>query len=578
MSLLNKYNFSPLVVMRTPAYAYSDYNNCDAALSHLLKDHFFRYAIMLASSSVYASLEHADFDYDKLDCKIKLTLRKYYNRMSLRCTPFGLFAGVSTARWGERPSLLFDDQPYPKIIYSFEHILASSKKYLRSPLKYLIMLKVNDTLYSVKDTFRFLRFELPRENTFKRVFYLQEVKTTSALRAIMDYSQNSRSMADLARFVSDSFHTDRDESMNFVDELVALQLLLPELQPNVIDKAYLDTLSAGQINSGLYLPRSNDPAHSKGEWQGQAGTEGECLKPETCGKSKYYAHLNFKSAGNILDSKIQQQITEALFCLNRLVPAIQPAGLQKFADAFGEKFDRQAVPLLEAVDPEIGVGYQGMASVPASSYLLQNMTIAAKANAGHSLEWTPVHNLLLKKMQERDKTDSAGIIYITPGDLEHLPVSGVTDAHPNSTSVIFRIMKDALYIESAGGVTATALLARFSLFDDNIRQHCRDIALLTQQANPDVLFAEINHFCDGHTANIARKKQIWDWEIPILCSSSLPENRQLPLSDLYIKMVDGRIILWSERLQKAVIPVLTSAYNYTHNDLAVFRLLCDLQH
>ena len=161
--------------MRTPAYPYNHYHTSDEALSRLLKDPFFKCAIMLASSSVYDNLQKADFEFDVLNPKVKSTLRKYYNRMSFRCTPFGLFSGVSTAKWGEQMSVLFDDRPHPKIIHSFERVLTAAKKYLQSPLKYSLTCKVNDTLYRVRDTFRFVSFESSKEAS-KRTYYLQEMK------------------------------------------------------------------------------------------------------------------------------------------------------------------------------------------------------------------------------------------------------------------------------------------------------------------------------------------------------------------------------------------------------------------
>jgi len=52
----------------------------------------------------------------------------------------------------------------------------------------------------------------------------------------------------------------------------------------------------------------------------------------------------------------------------------------------------------------------------------------------------------------------------------------------------------------------------------------------------------------------------------------------LLLSDLWVRYENNEIILESKKLGKRVIPRLSSAYNYNHSDLPVFRFLCDLQH
>jgi len=49
------------------------------------------------------------------------------------------------------------------------------------------------------------------------------------------------------------------------------------------------------------------------------------------------------------------------------------------------------------------------------------------------------------------------------------------------------------------------------------------------------------------------------------------------LSDLYISVKGGRVVLWSRKLGKRVLPRLTHAYNYRLTSLPVFRFLCDMQ-
>ncbi|WP_431293552.1 thiopeptide-type bacteriocin biosynthesis protein [Pedobacter sp. P26] len=60
-------------------------------------------------------------------------------------------------------------------------------------------------------------------------------------------------------------------------------------------------------------------------------------------------------------------------------------------------------------------------------------------------------------------------------------------------------------------------------------------------------------------------------------TSSLPNDKQIPVSDLMISVSNNEIKLRSKRLNKIVIPRLSSAHNY-NNGIAVYKFLCDLQH
>lgn len=558
MKFLNDYTFSPLVVVRTPVYSYANYDSSGRVLSRLLNDPLFRQAIFLASTSLFRELQLAEFNVEKLKPKVSIALRKYYNRMSFRCTPFGLFSALSTVRWGHGQPLILCDVLQPRGYFSYGYISGKTQRLLSTPLHEHLTYLINETVYTVNDSIRYIRYE-DDETTGRRKFHLHEMQVNAVLTAIIGYCKTKRTRKAITQFISRAFNANEQDSECYVEEIISRQLLVCSFQPHVLDKEYLVGAS-GAIN-----------------WAEEMASDMKA--PVNEGRSKYYVSLHKPLESGQLNTDYQEQIKDGLYCINRLLKMPPHEGLQDFKAAFKKKFDRQTISLLYALDPEVGVGYEKLASAEASSILLRDVHFTQHAIAkGNLLEWTKGHALLMRKWSQFEKSNRLTSLHITAQDLEELPVQDDSPAAPNSISVMFRVLDGTVCMESSGGVSATALSGRFTLFDNDILNAALTIVRQTEAANQAVVFAEITHFCDRHTANIERRKSLWSYEIPVLTGSALPEEQQIPLADLYVTIADEQIILWSKRLHKRVIPVLSSAFNYLRNDLSIFRFLCDLQH
>jgi hypothetical protein len=96
---MDNIKFSPYLFLRTPALSYIDSDK----LEEMIKTHFFQLAILFASESLYLELKKFDFDYKRLDKKVKFTLQKYFNRMCHRPTPFGIFSAFTSLNWSTQP-------------------------------------------------------------------------------------------------------------------------------------------------------------------------------------------------------------------------------------------------------------------------------------------------------------------------------------------------------------------------------------------------------------------------------------------------------------------------------------------
>lgn len=548
------------MILRSPALNYQDYG-IENRLKLLLSDQQFKVAISFASKSLYDELVVSGFSFNKLNDKVRHTLLKYYNRMSYRPTPFGQFAGIAALPWGEGEPLIKEDCDKLHIAYSFTESKSIADQLVACFLNETLTYKVNDSIYSLNGSYRYLQYGY-EEKSDKRVFFLHTTEGSKELKILLDYLRRPQTSKEICSFISRSFSLSPQQSAQLLSELLEEQLLSPVFQVNITGEDYLKIVTGKcEAIARNQVQKMQDSFRSRDK-------EIERL---------YYVNVENKIKGS-LDVKYQQNIREGLAAIDRLTPFQQHPRLSKFTEQFTKKFDRQLVPLMLAIDPEVGISYESLATEPCDSALLKDVSITKKNdNNKVVITWSAAHTLLMEQWNKQIRSERQATIVLTDELLNGLPIRQDHE-YPQSFSVLFRVLGEQIYLEQAGGTTGTALSGRFSLFDEHIWQECQRIAALEEKANPDVLFAEVSHIGDYHTANIERRKSFYSYEIPILTGSAMPEERQILLSDLFLKVEDGMICLWSAKLKKVIIPRFSSAFNYLRDDLAVFRFLCDLQH
>ena len=94
----------------------------------------------------------------------------------------------------------------------------------------------------------------------------------------------------------------------------------------------------------------------------------------------------------------------------------------------------------------------------------------------------------------------------------------------------------------------------------------------------DTVLAEIVHLPRPGLGNIASRPVLRTYEIPYAGTSGTDIDQQLRVEDLFVGVErEKRFFLWSARLQRRVIPVMSSAHNFAlENCLSVYRFLCYL--
>jgi thiopeptide-type bacteriocin biosynthesis protein len=577
------YNILDKLFLRTPFYSYKNYSLYNAV--SMLQDQFFQTALFLASPQFYRKLEAKRFE--ALTSKEQLTVAKYYNRMCFRPTPFGSFSSFTVAQWGNDPFVRLETENSAKLHVNIDQEVALSlANVLLDRDVRTISFMVNHSLYTVGKEYRFIKTHYTEG--FKRIFFdLESYEYNVVLKGLIAFCKASlRKGSEVIDFIIQGSGYEQETAVEYLTFLVSAQILIAHEANNVIGEDYLSRLMTDiaspessfqdalrriyQQMKMVSLPAIRELDHLSNHLNDLMPAHQQQVPTQY-----FYTGLERTVSDGSLPERFQQQIKEGLYALSVLSQPAQPGSLQQFIDDFKLKYDRQKVPLLAAIDPESGIGYGNYSPELADADLLREVKFQYPKATRTKLEWSKVHQLLLRRWIEN--SNSTAPIVLTATELAEIPVDQNL-VSPPTLAVLFRTLGDDLLLESAGGITATALVGRFTSWSEDVLKLSKQLAGLEQAANPDVLFADIGQVSDTHADNINRRKHSYDYEITVNSVSTLPENFQIPLSDLWISVVDDKLVLESASLKQVIVPRLSSAYNYSRNHLAAFRFLCDLQH
>ncbi|MEB0261813.1 lantibiotic dehydratase [Mucilaginibacter sp. 10I4] len=583
---MTNYNFLNHLILRSPQYSYNQYSI--EKVEEILKDVHFQTAIYLASPQLYNIIASKTLDYKSLSFKEQLSIKRYYNRMSFRPTPFGSFSSFTLASWGPDALIRLDEQNAKlHLNVDQEIVLHLAERLIGNDLENSAFI-CNPALYQSGREFRFIKTNFSEEKK-KTLFDLESYEYNALTSALIIFcSDGFKPGIEIITFMMEKTGCDRETAKDYLHFLFDSQIIIPYTATNIIGEDYLNRLlnlnyteinirPFQQVLSKIYEQLNTVPFPAVGHLvklsSQLAGLHSGYQKEKA--NQFFYAGLERKVTVGSLNINYQKQITDGLKALGILSRPAQPLMLQQFIHDFKSRYDGQKIPLLQAIDPETGIGYGPGIVLPLENELLHQVNFNEPQKTNISLEWTAVHCLLLKKWNSNpDNTDP---ILLTEADLLAIPANQ-TPSSPPTLAILFRVLDDAVFLETVGGVSATALIGRFTAWNKDIHNLSQQLASLEQLANPEVIFADIGQLSDTHADNISRRKHSYEYEIPINSVSTLPFDHQIPPADLWISVNGDELVLESNSLQKVIIPRLSSAYNYSRNQLALFRILCDLQY
>ncbi len=552
-------------MLRTPAFGAQTMT--DSAIKDGLNSELIHFAFYIASTALLKELEKVDWNWEKLNAKQKFSIQKYWKRMCFRPTPFGLFGVYHTGLWknkedkqlivpisSENDLLLLPD--FRLISYLAENFIEQSS--------FDFEYHLNQTIYQVGDNYRFFfQHRLPSTDTAE----ILSIDSNLFIKRLIKFFEICRKKASVITFLRK--YTKEPEEM--LETLLAQQIVFSETAPNIAGEFYGKRVK--KYNLEFEIPINDFWTMIYGpiaiqidKWK-LIMKNSDILRYDFI-KNPFYA-ISRGSEQLELSTCLQPLLLEVFEVLKSLYIHQNSPICTAFKEQFQLRYEQQVVPLLIVLDPEYGVGYDGLNTSIEENEITEGLTFNDEADS-QTIKWTQVQGMLMSKLATSDP-----IIEITDEDLLKIPMHNTN--LPPAMQMIFQKVKDKLIIGDTGGANGFYLFSRFSMEDSNVFTHCKDIAEMEKKTNSDVVFADVTFIPEEHAANINIKQLFYSYEIPILNYSTVNPDQRIDLSDLYVTVDENRIVLISKKLNKRIIPRFSSAYNYTRSNNAIIRFLGDLQ-
>ncbi|MDN5396816.1 MAG: lantibiotic dehydratase family protein, partial [Chryseobacterium sp.] len=550
-----------------------------------------------ASRDFYNTLINSRNTKNKLDPKAYFSILKYFSRMSTRCTPFGLFAGISVGTFtGEESKTIVGKindfrnhvQLDMNILFSVIQIINQSKD-VRKYLQYFPNTSISH--YTYTDTLKYIEYKYI---SGIRNHLLTSIDTSDILQAILEKTKDGTPFISLVEMlVAEGF--DKEDSNDFINELIDSQILISELEPYTTGDDILDFIlkkikdipelhslytflnEIKNTLSAIDTPGKTDNIE-KYEQVGRALHSTEINIVDD--KNLFQSNLNTSLIQNTLSASLKKDLMAGVKILNKLGKKIANPSLDQFKNTFYSRFQDQEVSILEALDNDTGIPY-GMSQNKTESPLLKGLNFKMERQGHAPSAQDNIANSFLYKLSQASISGSYSID-INDENLKQL--NDTWDDLPKTMSVSTEIYeKDhqpLVYISGCLGSSASNLLMRFANSNKDVYDLCSEIIDREDHyLNDQVVFAEITHLPESRVGNILLRPALRKFEIPYLAKSNIDPSFQISLDDLYISLINDRIVLKSKRLNKYVIPMLSNAHNYTNPFLlSIYRFLCDIQY
>ena len=599
----------------------------------IASDAVFREALFVSSESVHGAIERWDqAPTSKRGAAAERAILKYIQRASTRCTPYGLMSGVGVGRIDDGPSDIRlasrtrrkrHARVDSRILMDLAQAIASDTG-LRQSLTFV----PNSTLYEAGPRLRY--FEAVG-HPFSGRTQLVTVAYNDVLRKLVESSAGGARWSDLVQTIrSCDAEIEESEAVEFLEEIVASQILIPDLFPSPVGDEMLSSFV--EKTRSLALPegvhslidgvlehsrRLNSEEAGKGiePMREVAALLGTFLRETAAARKDAEAE---RDAGELAendgsDGDAQEDATNAggVFQVDSLLP-LESAQLRKqsldgllhvidslyvmnssrgkasmlsdFVSEFSRRYDDREIPLCQALDPESGIRFGTGQSHGEPSPLLHVPVGQQAATRGDEFSATD-HWRLELLMESRARGESE--IALTSSQIRERFQDPGRRPPPPSFPVMMSVIGSLAELDEgrarflfvmSGGAHTLNLFGRFAhVVGDELTESLRRCAAREQAVSPSLL-AEVAYLPPFKLGNICQGPSLRPYTIAYRCPRPDASGQVIPIDDILVSVRGGRVVLRSRSRGEYIQPRVDHAMNIAHpTNPAIFNFLGALQ-
>lgn len=579
-----KYKYFDKVVVRTPLFPLDALQQPE----EFLASKEFNEAVFIASPEMYRAKESIPKENEKVD----ISLYKYFLRSSTRCTPFGLFAGCSSAPImdiGEKVEIISIEKYRRCTRLDMQYLCALIREIENNPdVRSLLRFYSNDSIYSIAGQFRYVEYHYKNSH---RTHHISSVEENEYVTIILNAARNGRKPYELAQLLVDD-DIEMADALAFINDMIDNQVLKSELDPAVVGDDALSVLicKLQQIGENVIVNKliaiqnilteiDNTPI---GDSVGKYNDIIEIIKSIGVGYEEKFLFqtdmfVPIESGG--ISKDVAEGVTDCLSFLSQINNTYQNNNLQIFKRDFFERYEHEEVPLAVALDRELGIGYPSKNGGEDINVLVDDLILPIRQSVDNRISASPPDLILLKKYIQAIKNEES-VIQVEEKDFplknEHNEV-----VYPDTYSAMCSVMmnndnKYIVYMKPAGPGGGN-LLGRFCHIDKSIHELVKTIADFESICKPDAVIVEISHLPESRTGNISSRPAFRDMTIHYLSNIDDTTKHSLDISDLLLSIKNDKLYLRSKQLHKEILPRLTCAHNFSMTPIPIYRFLCDMQ-
>ncbi|AKQ68691.1 Lanthionine biosynthesis protein LanB [Myxococcus hansupus] len=579
-----------------------DRQHLRAGLRQWVEDPLIREALFIASPALVESLHYwQDKPDSEQGLKVERTLVRYFARMSGRSTPFGLFAGLSVGRIG--PATRLHLSPREELRrhtrLDMDYVCALVEKVQQEPaVRSALHYVPNSSLYLAAGRLRYMEM---RHIGRERTYHLVAVEPSSYLEATLARARGGASVEALAQaLVQDDPEIELGDARDFILELIDSQVLVSTWAPTLTGPEPIPYLLEQSANVPALQP-TREKLASAHEALGRIDAarpgvpdatyrdiarmlEGLPVPAEL--PRLFQVDMVRPMREATLSPAVVETCQGAVETLHRLaVTAGADTPIGRFQRRFLARYEDRAVPLLEALDEDTGIGFALEGGTGSGTGPLLQGFAFPRQEGGRRFPDSPRWTHLMTRLESCWRTQAQELI-LTEDDVRVMESKGTLPL-PETFSLVAAVVGASaehvdrgdfrVLLENLAGPSGAVMLGRFCHADADLEAATREHLRAEEALRPDALFAEVVHLPQGRMGNVICRPALRQHDLVFLGQSGVPTEQQIALSDLWLSVEQGRLVLRSRKLGREVIPRLTHAHNYFTLGLGAYRFLGQLQ-